>query len=160
MTDLAELKNEFSSYKQAQEQKSSALQEHIQKQQAEALEFFKNETNKKVLLESLSQEEANQLLGDIEQGKVTRRELEVRAKLGYQKIAGPIENKTVPVAAPAKQSYNDINANFEQINAERINTIRDAAHPYNNPGDPRHGDAVKRMDALDKKREELAAQLN
>ena len=153
---LADLKKEVSEIKESESQRESALDEYKQKQQQEAIDFFKDETKKKQLLSGMSQEEANGLLKGIEQGVVTRRELEVRAQLGFQKASGPKENVVVPVNNKA-DSIAHVQS-IEQINGERMKVIRDMRHPYHDPRHKDHAAAVSKMAELEKRRDTLEAQ--
>lgn len=143
-------------FKSQESQKQSALDEYKKKQQQEAVDFFKDEDKKKALLNSMSQEEANKLLSDIEAGQVTKRELEVRAQYGVQKVTGPKETPTVPAATQA-DSISHANS-ISSINQERMSVIKDIRHPYNDPRHPDHATAVQHMKALEQKRDKLEAQ--
>ena len=153
--ELSGLKNEVKSLKEQESLKLSALDQHIKTRQAEAVGFLKDENNKKLLLSNMSEQEAHSLLDDIEKGEVTKRELELRAKLAYQQQAGP---KEAAVIAPKTQSspYEQI-ATIEGLNQTRLGVIRDMRHPYNNEHHPDHLKAVQEMKELEAKRDKLMA---
>ena len=153
---LAELKKEVKEMKDNEAQKASALQEHINAQQKEALDFFQDESKKKALLSGMNQQEANQLLEDIEQGRVTRRELEVRAKYGLQQIIGPKEPTQAPAAKPIAQ-HNAASQNFDSISQKLLSIQRNPNHPIHNPNHKDHYQAKKDYEELDKKREQLVS---
>ena len=153
---LADLKKEVTEFKAQESQKQSALDDYKKQQQQDAVNFFQDEGKKKALLSSMSQEEATNLLSDIEAGKVTRRELEVRAQLSQQKLSGPKEATVVPINNKADSISHA--STIEGINKERMEVIRNMRHPYNDPRHSGHAEAVKHMKALEQKRDSLEAQ--
>ena len=153
---LADLKEEVKSMKENEANKASALQEHINKQQSEALEFFQDEGKKKALLGGMNQQEANQLLEDIEKGKVTRRELEVRAKYGIQQIVGPKEATNAPVVKPTVQGAPS-GEDFDSISKQLLNMQKDPNNPIHNPNHKDHFAAKEKYEKLDKRREQLVS---
>ena len=153
---IADLKKEVSELKANEAQKASALQEHINRQQQEALDFFQDEAKKRAVLAGMSQQEANVLLEGIEQGKVTRRELEVRAKYGLQQIIGPKEPSSAP-ATKAVPAQGAPNTTYDEISRKLMNIQRDASHPIHNPHHKDHYQAKKDYEKLDKQREQLVS---
>ena len=152
--ELEGLRNDLKSIKESEEQKNSALQQHIQKQQQEAIDFFKDDQKKRALLATMNKQEADSLLEDIEKGNVTRRELEVRAELGFAKITGPKEATTVPVSKPQQSVSGN---SFDDISGQLLQIQRNPNHPYHNPSHPEHVKAVAQYEKLDKQRENLVS---
>ena len=142
--------------KENEANKASALQEHINRQQSEALDFFQDEAKKKALLGGMNQQEANQLLDDIEKGKVTRRELEVRAKYGMQQIVGPKEATNAPVAKPPVQGA-AAEGDFDAISKQLMDMQKDRNNPIHDPNHKDHFAAKEKYEKLDKRREQLVS---